>query len=175
MGVGMTLERHLPAPVRPETRHEFAVQIKWFYPCGTRIRMLAMILTGVSLVAATAQAGSESLKITDAWVPAAEKSGGDVPLLMTIRNDSSSPDALMRVRCATANFSEKHTVDRGEGAPAMRAIASIPLAADSTLTLKRDGYHVMLLQTRQLGIGDRFTCLIEFQRAGTIEKEVQVR
>ena len=94
---------------------------------------------------------------------------------MTIRNDSSSPDALMRVRCAAANFSEKHTVDRGEGAPAMRAIASIPLAADSTITLKRDGYHVMVLQTRQPGIGDRFTCLIDFQKAGTIEREVQVR
>ena len=81
--------------------------------------MFAMILTSVSIVAATAQAGSESLKITDAWVTAAEKSGGDVPLLMTIRNDSSSPDAL-RVRCAAANFSEKHTVDRGEGAPESR-------------------------------------------------------
>jgi hypothetical protein len=43
------------------------------------------------------------------------------------------------------------------------------------ITLKRDGYHVMLLQTRQLGIGDRFTCLIDFQKAGTIEREVQVR
>jgi hypothetical protein len=61
--------------------------------------MFAMILTSVSIVAAAAQADSESLKITDAWVPAAEKSGSDVPLLMTIRNDSSSPDALMRVRC----------------------------------------------------------------------------
>ena len=50
--------------------------------------MFAMILTSVSIVAATAQAGGESLKITDAWVPAAEKSGGDVLLLMTIRNDS---------------------------------------------------------------------------------------
>src|SRR5262249_31868915 len=28
---------------------------------------------------------------TDAWVPVAEKSGVDVPLLMMIRNDSSSP------------------------------------------------------------------------------------
>ena len=72
----------------------------------------------------------------------------------------------MRVRCAAANFSEKHTVDHGEG---------IPLAADSTITLKRDGYHVMLLQTQQLGLGDRCTCLIDFQKAGTIEREVQVR
>ena len=131
--------------------------------------MFAMILTSVSIVAATAQAGSESLKITDVGA-SREKSGGDVPLLMTIHNDSSSPDALMRVRCVAANFSEKHTFDRGKGAPAMRAIASIPLAADSTVTLKRDGYHVMLPQTRQLGIGDRFTCSIDFQKAGTIER-----
>ena len=72
----------------------------------------------------------------------------------------------MRVRCAAAYFSEKHTVDHGEG---------IPLAADSTITLKRDGYHVMLLQTHQLGLGDRCTCLIDFQKAGTIEREVRVR
>ena len=143
---------------------------------GTRIRAFALIWPTASIVAAApALAGGESLKITDAWVPAVEKSGGDVPLLMTIRNESSSPDALMRVRCAAANFSEKHTVDRGEGAPAMRAIASIPLAADSTVTLKPDGYHVMLLQTRQLGVGDRFTCSVDFQKAGTIETEVQVR
>jgi copper(I)-binding protein len=143
---------------------------------GTRIRAFALIWPSASIVAvATALAGSESLKITDAWVPAVEKSGGDVPLLMTIRNESSSPDALMRVRCAAAYFSEKHTVDRGEGVPAMRAIASIPLAADSTVTLKPDGYHVMLLQTRQLGFGERFPCSIDFQKAGTIETEVQVR
>ena len=104
----MTLERQLPAAVSNtsdrKTRYEFAVQIKVVLSVRTRIPMFAMILTSVSIVAATAQAGSESLKITDAWVPAAEKSGGDVPLLMTIRNDSSSPDALMRVRCAAANF-----------------------------------------------------------------------
>src|SRR5690242_9945200 len=93
----------------------------------SRIQIFAMILTSASILAvATARAGSESLKITDAWVPAVEKAGGDVPLVMTIHNESS-PDALMRVRCAAANFSEKHTVDRGERAPAMRAIASIPL------------------------------------------------
>jgi copper(I)-binding protein len=135
-----------------------------------------MILTSVSIVAAvTARAGSEQIKVTDAGVPAVEKPGGDVPLLMTIRNESSSPAALMRVRCPVANFSEKHTVDRGEGAPAMRAIKAIPIAAGSTVTLKPDGYHVMLLQTRQLGPGEKFICSIDFQNAGTIETEVQVR
>ena len=80
---------------------------------------------------------------------AADQIGGNLALSMTIKNEADTSDTLARVRCPVANFSERHTVDRGEGAPAMRAISSIPIAADSTTVLKPDGYHVMLLQTRQ--------------------------
>lgn len=121
-------------------------------------------------------AGSEAFAVSEAWVPDATDVGGNVPFLMTITNNTDAADALMRVRCAVANFSERHTIDRGEGAPAMRSIPSIPIAAKNTTTLKPDGYHVMLLQTRQvLAEGDKFTCAVVFQKAGTIETEVQVR
>src|SRR5205085_1667895 len=64
-------------------------------------------------------------------------------------------------------------VDRGEGAPAMRMVTSIPIAGGSITVLKPDGYHVMLLQIRQpLSAGERFMCSIAFQKAGTIETEV---
>jgi copper(I)-binding protein len=123
---------------------------------------------------ATAQ--DESFVVSDAWVPAMDQVGRDVPLLMTIRNNTSSPDALMRVRCPIANFSERHAVDRGEGAPAMRPISSIPIAATSTVVLKPTEHHVMLLQTRQpLQVGERFNCSVVFQKAGTKETEVEVR
>ena len=64
-------------------------------------------------------AGGEAVKISNAWV-AAEQVGGNVALSMTIKNEADVADALLRVRCPVANFSEKHTVDRGEGSPAMR-------------------------------------------------------
>jgi periplasmic copper chaperone A len=116
-----------------------------------------------------------SVKISQAWVPPAVKAGGDLPLLMTIKNEADTSDSLLRVRCPVANFSEKHIVDRGEGAPAMRSIAAIPIAANSTIVLQPDGYHVMLLQTRQpLNEGETFTCAVVFQKAGTIETEVRV-
>lgn len=119
---------------------------------------------------------NESLAIVDARVPAADKEGGDLPLTMTITNEADSADALLRVRCPVANFSERHIVDRGEGAPAMRSISNIPVPAKATLELKRDGYHVMLLQLRQaLAPGETFKCAIVFQKAGTIETEVQVQ
>jgi periplasmic copper chaperone A len=122
-----------------------------------------------------AAAADVALQVTNARVPASDEIGINLPLLMTIRNDATEPDAILRVRCPFANFSEKHTVDRGEGAPAMREIKSIPVPESKTTELKRDGYHVMLLQTRQkLVDGEKFTCAVVFQKAGTKETEVEV-
>ena len=120
-------------------------------------------------------AAGDALHVTSAWVPASDEIGINLPLLMTIRNDATEADAILRVRCPFANFSEKHTVDRGEGAPAMREVKSIPIPENKTIELKRDGYHVMLLQTRQkLVAGEAFTCAVVFQKAGTKETEVQI-
>ncbi len=141
--------------------------------CRGLLAVFAVVCVSADL--APAMAG-EGLSLSEAWVPAAPEPGRDIPLLMTIRNDTTSPEALMRVRCPVANFSERHIVDRGEGAPAMRSVPSIPIPAGSTLVLQPTAYHVMLLQTREpLEPGKRFTCTIVFQKAGSIETEVEVR
>jgi len=135
---------------------------------------LAFGLVGLWLMPTLAAAG-DALQVTNARVPASDEVGIDLPLAMTIRNDATEADGLLRVRCPFANFAVKHTVDRGEGAPAMREIKSIPIPENKTIELKRDGYHVMLLQTRQkLVDGETFTCAVVFQKAGTKEMEVQV-
>jgi periplasmic copper chaperone A len=138
--------------------------------------LLGTGLIGLELALIPAHAAaSEALQVSEAWVPVAEQIGGDLPLLMTITNEAAEPDAILRVRCPIANFSEKHTVDRGEGSPAMRAIGSIPIPAKSKVVLKPDTYHVMLLQTRQrLVDGETFSCSVVFQKAGTKEMEVHV-
>ena len=140
-----------------------------------RSRFLALgLVAGVALTPGFVAAG-DALQVTNARVPASDEIGIDLPLLMTIRNDAAVADAILRVRCPFANFSVKHTVDRGEGAPAMREVKSIPVPANKTVELKRDGFHVMLLQTRQkLVNGETFTCAVVFQKAGTKETEVQV-
>ncbi len=135
---------------------------------------VGLVVAGVWLIPGFATAG-DGLQVTKAWVPASDQIGIDLPLVMTIRNDAADADSLLRVRCPFANFAVKHTVDRGEGAPAMREIKSIPIPESKTIELKHDGYHVMLLQTRQkLVEGERFTCAVVFQKAGTKETEVQV-
>jgi copper(I)-binding protein len=142
------------------------------------MRREALMIAAMSLLASgwIAHSGEAALEVGEAWVPVTDKVGSDIPLLLTVHNGADAGDALLRVRCPVANFSERHTTDRGEGAPAMRTIRSIPIAAGGATVLKPDGYHIMLLQTRQpLAAGDRFTCSIDFQKAGTIEAEVSVK
>jgi periplasmic copper chaperone A len=126
-------------------------------------------------LASTPCMAAEELRVSNARVPPSDQIGVDVPLSMTVHNDATDADALLRVRCPFVNFSERHTVDRGEGAPAMRAIKSIPIPGNKTTELNKDGHHLMLLQTRQkLVSGETLTCSITFQKAGTKETEVQV-
>ena len=104
-----------------------------------RSRFLALglfALLGLGLTPGFA-AADDALQVTSARVPASDEIGVDLPLLMTIRNDAAEADAILRVRCPFANFSEKHTVDRGEGAPAMREVKSIPIPENKTIELKR--------------------------------------
>ena len=80
----------------------------------------AVVLQLGATITPAHSAGGEAVKISNAWVHAAEQVGSNVALSMTIKNEADVADALLRVRCPVANFSEKHTVDRGEGSPPMR-------------------------------------------------------
>jgi periplasmic copper chaperone A len=142
---------------------------------AARIVLAPFIFAAACWIGPTFAADGIELRILKAQLPAVELTGGDVPLLMTIANDGAEADALLRVNCPFANFAEKHIVDRGEGSPAMRAVKSIPIPANQTTELKADGYHVMLLQTRQkLVDGEALHCSVAFQKAGLVEMEVQV-
>jgi periplasmic copper chaperone A len=158
------------------TSYKFLARIAAAFWSSASSCLVAAVVCLFFTGAQVRSAQGEGLDVSDAWVPAADDVGRDVPLLVAIRNKTDSPDALVRVRCPVANFAEKHTVDRGEGAPAMRSISAIPIPANSVVTLKPNEYHVMLLQTRQpLAVGERFSCALVFQKAGTIETEVEVR
>jgi len=116
-----------------------------------------------------------ALSVERAWVAPSDAVGVDVGLYMTIKNEGDEADAMIRAACPFANFSEKRTVDVGEGGLANRAIANIPVAAHSTLTMTSKTYHVGLLQTRdKLTAGDSFTCNLSFRRAGAMEVKVVV-
>ncbi len=127
------------------------------------------------LTATADPACAGALSVENAWVAPNDEVGADVGLFMTIKNDSDEADALIRAACPVANFSEKRTVDVGEGGTANRAVPNIPIAAHTTLTMTSKSYHVGLLQTRdKLTAGNSFTCNLSFRKAGAMEVKVVV-
>lgn len=116
-----------------------------------------------------------ALELSAAWVPVAAETGVDVPLYLTIDNRTGASDSLLRVRCPVAHFTEKRTVDQGEGGTAHREVNAIPIPADATLQLQPEGFHVVLLQTTQpLRAGETFSCALSFKGAGPQQVAVTV-
>jgi copper(I)-binding protein len=141
---------------------------------GTIARsMLKLAPLAWLLAAGTAEAND--IDVTDAWTPPNAEIGSEAVLGMVVTNDGAEPDALVRVSCPVANFSEKRRIDIGEGGNSPREIHDIPIPANSKVVLNGAGFHVALLQTRQkLEQGEGFQCSISFRRAGTIQVEVRV-
>ena len=124
---------------------------------------------------AAVAAQADDIAVTDAWTPPNAEIGSDAVLGMVVTNDGGDSDALVRVSCPVANFSEKRQIDIGEGGKSARAVHDIPIAAKSKVILNSAGFHVALLQTRQeLEQGKEFQCSVSFRRAGTIQVQVRV-
>ena len=135
----------------------------------------ALKLAPLAAILAAGAAEANDIAVTNAWTPPNAEIGSDAVLGMVVTNDGAEPDAILRVSCAVANFSEKRRIDIGEGGKSAREVHDIPIAPKSIAILNRDGFHVALLQTREkLSEGDEFQCSVSFRRAGTIQIPVRV-
>jgi copper(I)-binding protein len=135
----------------------------------------ALKLAPLAWLLAAGAAQADGVVVSDAWTPPNGEVGSDVVLGMVVTNDAADADALVRVSCPVANFSERRQIDIGEGGKSARAIHDIPIAAKSKVVLNGAGFHVALLQTRQeLVQGEEFQCSVSFRRAGVVQVQVRV-
>jgi periplasmic copper chaperone A len=138
-------------------------------------RLAALRLALLAWLIAAGAAHADDIVVSDAWTPPNGDVGSDVVLGMVVTNDAADADALVRVSCPVANFSEKRQIDIGEGGKSARAIHDIPIAPKSKVVLNGAGFQVALLQTRQkLEQGEEFQCSISFRRAGAVQVQVRV-
>lgn len=128
----------------------------------------------LALVTTPALAADPAVTIKSAWTHAAGK-GDDTTLYMTLEN-AGAEDAIIRVRCDAANFTEMRTVDRGEGFPSARSVKAIPVAAQGETLLVAEGFNVRLLQlSTTLTPGNTFDCALRLRGGGQPKVSVAVR
>ena len=154
-----------------DSSHVRDLSLSRYRTCNRAALRLALLAW---LIAAGA-AQANDITVSGAWTPPNAEIGSDAVLGMVVTNDGADADALVRVSCPVANFSEKRQIDIGEGGKSARAVRDILIAAKSKVILNDAGLHIALLQTRQkLEEGDEFQCSVSFRRTGPIQVPVRV-
>jgi copper(I)-binding protein len=93
-----------------------------------------------------------------------------------VENRGNSADRLVAVSTPRAGKSELHNHVHENGLMKMVHVSAVDVAAGAQVEFSPGGYHVMLFQLNQpLQAGDRFPLTLQFEKAGSIEVEVQVQ
>lgn len=165
------------------------------------MKYLLIILVSVLIVSAAACGGSTGggIEIEDAWVRAAtaqammegqesnqaemsgsgqmeSMSGSNTAAYMVIKNTGSQPDRLLSAYSDAARSTEIHISEMNEGVMSMRPVDGVDVPARGQAELKPGSYHIMLVGiNRDLTPGETLNLKLEFQNAGEVEVQAEVR
>ena len=138
------------------------------------------VLAALLLIALAAPASAHQIKVGDLLIvhPWSRATPGQAPngaVFVKIENQGQAEDKLLAVSSDVADMVHIHEhVMEGEVAK-MRPVDFVPLPAQSTTELKPGGYHIMLMGLKEpLVEYGTFHLTLTFERAGSIEVEVQV-
>jgi len=141
---------------------------------STVLVLLAGILTG-NVQAKDYQLGK--IVISDPWArtsPSRAKNGAAyIPKLM---NHGQAMDRLIAVSSTIAKKTELHLSTVEDGIAKMHHVKGINLAPGKPAVMKPGGYHIMLMGlSAPLKMGDSFSLILTFEKAGKIEVMVPVK
>lgn len=159
---------------------------------------IAGLMLGSCTTALPVQNGGSSsaiaLDVADPWVratamgdmgmggeaqPAAEATDGAMgngAAYLIIRNTGTVSDRLVSAASDVAGTIELHTVEESNGVMAMRPVEAIDVPAGESVALMPGGFHIMLIGlNRELRAGDTVALTLEFERAGAMVVQAQVR
>jgi hypothetical protein len=95
---------------------------------------------------------------------------------LQIVNKGKTDDALLSASTAIAERVELHTMNMEGDVMKMRAVDSVEIKAENTISMKPgQGPHVMLFGLKKsLKAGEKFPMTLNFRKAGTVEVSVEV-
>jgi copper(I)-binding protein len=113
------------------------------------------------------------LEIVEAYARSVELGGA---AYFTIENTGDTDDALVGAASDVARRVELHETVTEEGMHKMLPVDEIAVPAGGEAVLEPGGYHVMLLDLKEeLAVGDTFHITLTFEKAGSVDLEIEVR
>lgn len=135
-----------------------------------------ILLSICLLIALSACTGNDQINVQDAWARPGFV-GDNSAVYFVLTNPSTSPDNLIGADSDIADMAEIHLSKMDSaGVMTMERQDLIVIPAGDTLEFSPGGLHVMLISLlKDFAPGDKFSLTLDFQRAGDITVEVEVR
>jgi copper(I)-binding protein len=140
-----------------------------------RLTSVASIASAVLVgaIALTGCASSTTIAVTSAYVPQPTTPGTTVAYL-DIRNNGHA-DRLVAARTSVGGTVQlRARVESATGALIMRAVAGIPIPADSLTRLNPDNYQLLITGAGPMHDGKDVWLYLTFANAGTVTVLAQV-
>jgi periplasmic copper chaperone A len=142
------------------------------------LSLLWIVWIGAALAGCggTGGATGSELTVRDAWARPGQ-SGGVSAVYFVVDNPTSQPDTLRSAATDVAMMTELHisSID-AEGTMKMMHQDSVAIPASQQVMFEPGGLHIMLMNLKEdLREDQRFTVTLNFERAGQMTVDVQVR
>ncbi len=158
------------------------------------LKIVSIALLLALVLSACGAAEGAGLRVEEAWARPA-MAGGDMQagsegamgggmaapgtgaVFMRLVNDGPEADRLLGGQTDVAAVVEIHeTVMEGEVMKMQMLPEGLEIPAGGEVALRPGGYHIMLIGVRDdLEVGERFELDLQFERAGTVTVEAEVR
>lgn len=117
-----------------------------------------------------------SLTISDMWSRATVSTSRPAVGYLTVTNDGAEADRLVGVESPLAGKVQLHLSSMKDGVMKMEHMGGIEIPAGATVELAPGGYHLMLMQPRQVfKEGEMLPITLIFEKAGRVDIEAHVR
>ncbi len=138
------------------------------------LSLAALFACALPSVAAQFQAGE--LLVDQPWSRELPPNAPAGAAYFSLHNQGSESDRLIGASTPRAEHSELHTHVHQDGLMKMTQIPAVELPAGAQVVFQPGGNHVMLFGLSQpLRAGEQFPLTLEFEKAGTLEVQVEVR
>ncbi len=138
------------------------------------LTLVALLAAALPVFAADYQSGD--LMIHEPWSRELPPNAPAGAAYFEVHNTGDSSDRLVSASTPRAAHSELHTHVERDGLLRMEEVPAVEVQADQRIAFRPGGLHVMLFDLQQpLKAGERFPLTLEFERAGSLTVEVEVR
>lgn len=138
-------------------------------------KLLGFVIFITAIIGACGKTSGE-LTVNNIWARPA-LAGNNGAVYFVIENGTSTSDTLLSASTNIASAAEVHmSMEDTNGVMSMQMQEAISIPAKGKVEFKTGGLHIMLIGlTKDLNPGDTFTLMLNFEKAGEIALQVDVK